>query len=231
MKDIILIHGAIGAGEQLLPIENFLKENGFRCFNFTLPGHGKKNLDEFSFSIEGFAQALIRFIEEKNLSQVYVFGYSMGGYVALAACLQKPELFRAIATLGTKFDWSIESAATDVKKLNAEKIIEKVPHFATILANRHGDENWKTVLKSTADLMLRLGEKPIIHPPVCASILLPVSIMVAEHDDMVDQSFSRQIAASLPNGKFQVLPHAHHPIEKVSITDLGEQFMAFFTYL
>ena len=231
MKDIVLIHGAIGAGEQLLPIEKILIENDFRCFNFTLPGHGKKNLNGFSFSIEGFAQALIQFIHEKNLSQVYVFGYSMGGYVALAAALQQPELFRAIATLGTKFDWSIESAATEVKKLNADKIIEKVPHFAAALANRHGDENWKTVLKSTADLMLQLGEKPIINPKICSSIQLPVLIMIAEHDDMVDQQFSQLIAASLPKGKFQVLPHAHHPIEKVSFTDLGEKLMAFFTYL
>jgi alpha-beta hydrolase superfamily lysophospholipase len=231
MKDIVLLHGAIGAGEQLLPIENFLKEHGFRCFNFTLPGHGKNNSDEFSFSIDDFAKALIQFIQEKNLSQVYLFGYSMGGYVALVASLQQPALFRAIATLGTKFDWSIESAATEVKKLNADKIIEKVPHFATMLANRHGNENWKNVLKNTADLMLQLGEKPIINPQVCAAVSMPVLIMVAEHDDMVDKHFSRQIATSLPKGKFQILPQAYHPIEKVSVTDLGEQLMAFFTYL
>ena len=47
-------------------------------------------------------------------------GHSMGGYVALKLALKRPELVDRIITLGTKFNWTPEVAAKEVKMLNPD---------------------------------------------------------------------------------------------------------------
>lgn len=86
----------------------------------------------------------------------------MGGYVALWLAHQHPERVRKIVTLGTKFDWSPESARLEVKKLDAEKILEKVPAFALILETRHAPNDWKQLLSRTSTMMLALGSDPLL---------------------------------------------------------------------
>ena len=82
MKQIILLHGAIGAHDQLVALANELKQQGFQPYSFSFSGHGQIPFQD-NFSIEQFALELEQFIAKNNLEQPAVFGYSMGGYVAL----------------------------------------------------------------------------------------------------------------------------------------------------
>ena len=91
MKDIILLHGAIGATDQLLPLSKSLAAKGFKVHCLCFSGHGTLAFNEL-FSIEQFAAELYQFIIEKNLLEPDIFGYSMGGYVALYLAVQKPNL-------------------------------------------------------------------------------------------------------------------------------------------
>lgn len=81
MQKIILLHGAIGCSEQLMPLSKSLTDTGFETFTFNFSGHGKSNFKS-NFSIEQFSDELHNFITENNLIKPNIFGYSMGGYVA-----------------------------------------------------------------------------------------------------------------------------------------------------
>ncbi|MFN8230133.1 MAG: alpha/beta fold hydrolase [Bacteroidia bacterium] len=138
MKNIILLHGAIGAADQLIPLENELTKQNFKVFKFSFSGHGNTPFNN-DFSIKQFAKELELFISENNLIQPAIFGYSMGGYVALYLVTQMPMLIGNIITLGTKFNWTEEIAKKEIQLLNPKTIIEKVPKFANALQQRHGD--------------------------------------------------------------------------------------------
>jgi pimeloyl-ACP methyl ester carboxylesterase len=105
MKNIILLHGAIGAKDQLEPLAIELKQNGYTVYTLSFSGHGQTPF-QTHFGIEQFALELEQFIKENNLQQPTVFGYSMGGYVALYLAHQQPTLLGNIITLGTKFEWN-----------------------------------------------------------------------------------------------------------------------------
>src|SRR4051812_41740520 len=104
MKDIILLHGAIGAADQLEPLKALLKEK-YKVFTFNFSGHGKMPF-QTNFGIEQFALELENFITANNLFQPTIFGYSMSGYVAVYLAHTKPDLLGNIITLGTKWEWS-----------------------------------------------------------------------------------------------------------------------------
>lgn len=143
MKHIVLLHGAIGATDQLEPLANALAQKQFSVHRFSFSGHGNTPFQE-AFDIAQFAGELDQFIREHALEQPAVFGYSMGGYVALYLAKTKPQMLGTIMTLGTKFAWSPEIAAKEMKMLDADTILHKVPKFAEALKARHGGQ-WQTL--------------------------------------------------------------------------------------
>ncbi|HMV91636.1 MAG TPA: alpha/beta fold hydrolase, partial [Cyclobacteriaceae bacterium] len=128
---VLLIHGALGSASQLEPVKIALQNSGLAVHSMDLSGHGGAAF-QTQFGIEQFASDVLKWLDQNSLRTVNVFGYSMGGYVSLEFASKYPKRVGSIVTLGTKFDWSVESAAREVRKLNPEKILEKVPAFARI---------------------------------------------------------------------------------------------------
>src|SRR5689334_13100853 len=115
MNPILILHGALGSASQLEPVKSMMESNGMRVHLLSFSGHGGISFQK-NFGIEQFADDTLHYIKSYQLKQVNIFGYSMGGYVALWLAKQYPDVVGKIVTLGTKFDWSVESAAKEVKK-------------------------------------------------------------------------------------------------------------------
>jgi pimeloyl-ACP methyl ester carboxylesterase len=216
---ILILHGALGSASQLEPVKSEIESKGMQVHSLNLSGHGGASFQD-NFGIEQFAHDTLQYIKSHQFKQVDIFGYSMGGYVALWFAKQYPEIVGKIVTLGTKFDWSVESALQEVKKLNAEKILEKIPAFARILENRHAPNDWKMLLQKTADMMMALGKSPLLTKEVLITIQHPTLICLGDLDDMADRSYSEQVANFLPNGEFHLLENTAHPVEKVGLEKL-----------
>jgi len=214
-NNIILLHGALGAACQFEQITKLL-ENQYNLHTFDFQGHGKNHSNQ-SFSIQLFVQNLKQYIDDNYLAPAKIFGYSMGGYVALNLACSEPELIAKIVTLGTKFDWNTETASKEAKMLNADKIEEKVPKFADYLKSLHGDERWRIVLEKTAEMMINMGDgKGVLDNEKLIKLTLPISINIGENDAMVTKEESQKIADLLPNSTFKTIPNIPHPIDKIA---------------
>lgn len=215
MKNIILLHGAIGAKDQLEPLAVELKQHGYNVFTLSFSGHGQTPFAT-NFGIEQFALELEQFIKVNNLQQPSVFGYSMGGYVALYLARQQPTLLGNIITLGTKFEWSPEISAKETKMLDSKTIIEKVPKFAETLQKRHG-QDWELLLQKTTEMMLSLGIKNALSLNDFTTIENNVLIGLADKDNMVSLEETTAVYKQLKNGAMYMLPNTKHPIESVNV--------------
>jgi pimeloyl-ACP methyl ester carboxylesterase len=215
MNPIILLHGALGAKTQMHPMKIELENHGHRVFTMNFSGHNGNPYSTNGFGIETFAGDVRRFMEDNQLQRADIFGYSMGGYVALWLAHTDPERIGRITTLGTKFDWDPRSAKKEVAKMNPEKILLKVPGFARILESRHKPNDWKELLDRTASMMTSLGASPLLSEEILKNIQTPTVICLGDKDDMADRNYSERVASLLPNGKFILLENTTHPIEKV----------------
>ena len=220
MKNIILLHGAIGAKDQLEPLAVELKQHGYNVYTPSFSGHGQTPF-QTHFGIEQFALELEEFIKENKLDKPTVLGYSMGGYVALYLAKQQPNLLGNIITLGTKFEWSPEIAKKEVKMLDSKTIIEKVPKFAEALQNRHG-QDWELLLQKTAEMMLSMGNKNALSLNDFASIENKVLIGLADKDNMVSLEETTAVYKQLKNGAMYMLPNTKHPIESANVELVGK---------
>lgn len=220
MRSIILLHGAIGASDQLVPLAKELDSKGHKTYLMDFSGHGIRDFTS-GFGIVAFANELKEFISANNLAKPHIFGYSMGGYVALYAASLHPGLTGNIVTLGTKFDWSPETVAKEIKMLDPKTISEKVPKFAVALQKRHS-EKWKLLLKKTAEMMLDLGDDNLLNENSFSKIQCKVAIGLADNDNMVSVSETDFAAGNIKDSVRFLLKDTKHPIETANIRQLSE---------
>jgi pimeloyl-ACP methyl ester carboxylesterase len=213
-QSLVLLHGALGTRETLTPVADLLK-NQYVVHVPDLPAHGALADDTSAFTIDGFIDFLDAYLSAHQLNQPAVFGYSLGGYIALAYALRHPGKLHSICTLATKYHWSPEIAEREIRMLDPDVIEAKVPQFASVLRLRHGDPRWKALLAGTATLMTQLGAQPVVTPGTVLDCTLPVTIALGTDDKMVSEAESRAIAEALPNAEFRLMPEVPHPIEKV----------------
>ncbi len=227
-SSLILIHGALGAAPQMTPLADAVGER-FQTHILELEGHGDTPSPHTHLSIDQFSEQLRRFVVSRSLAPARIFGYSMGGYVALRLASQHPDIIAAIATLGTKLDWSPESAARETRRLDPVTIRAKVPKFADALEQRHAQSGgWEQMLARTADLMNGLGANPLIDAAAFARITARVRLMVGDRDAVVTVDETARGARALPTGELAVLPGTPHPLEQVHVPLLASLLIDFF---
>ena len=226
MTPLILLHGAIGSASHFDALKNELSGScAVHTLNF--PGHGGITSDA-SFSIASFAEHVASFIERSSLAEpVNIFGYSMGGYVALYMAKHLNINIGKIITLGTKFHWDETVAVKESKMLQADVIEQKVPAFAQQLQQRHQPGNWKEVLRKTADMLQSMGQSNPLRPGDYASIQTPALIMRGDKDKMVTLEETLSVYNELPQSQLAILPGTPHPIEQVDVLLLAFNILRF----
>ncbi len=214
MKTILLLHGALGSAEELLPLKSKLAEK-YTCITLNMPLHGDNSLD-MPFSIEVFSDYLITYVKEHNIVKPIVFGYSMGGFTGMYAATKEPDMFEAVITFATKYKWTPELSTLQIAMMDPAKIAVKSPEFVESLLLTHPHIDWKELLVRTGNLLQDLGNKQYLHAKLLGSIKCKVRIGVGDKDKMVSVEESFQISKSIPNAEFFVLPSTPHPLNKVN---------------
>ncbi|HKP30664.1 MAG TPA: alpha/beta fold hydrolase [Gemmatimonadales bacterium] len=213
---ILLLHGGLGARDQMAPLVAGL-EATLEAVSLDLPGHGSADLAGGGFDIQTMRARVVHELESWHLGRVAVFGYSMGGYVALEVARRRPDLVSTVITLGTKFDWTPESAAKESRHLDAGTIRAKVPYFADQLEQRHTALGWEAVLTHTAAMMTSLGNDPVLNPDKLREVHCPVRVMVGDKDLTVSVEESLAASRAMERGELEVLPGVAHPFEKAPL--------------
>lgn len=190
-------------------------------------GHGGKPVMGEPFSIELFADNVLRFMKEHGLDSTAIFGYSMGGYVGLYLAKHHPEKVSKVVTLATKFHWDAETAAREIKMLDPDKIEQKIPAFAATLKDRHTPDGWREVLKKTTEMMTALGNDNTLKAEDYTTINTPTMILLGDKDKMVGLDETVATYKAMPNAAMGMLPNTQHPIEQVDAATLSHMIGKF----
>jgi pimeloyl-ACP methyl ester carboxylesterase len=222
---LIILHGALGSASQMEPLQVLMQKYGKKCLLLDLPGHGL-NAHLPGFGMDTFWRYVSHSMDGLKIEKADFFGYSMGGYVALALALNEAQKVGKIMTFSTKFNWTPQGAEHEVKMLDPEKIQEKVPAFAMQLSNRHG-KNWKLLLQKTAHMMLDLGNKPLLTGSELKQIQHPVLLSTGDADKTATPEETLAAFRQMPNARLWISPATPHPFEKLPQTEIAAKLNDF----
>lgn len=225
-KQLLFLHGALGEQGMFTDLKKHMSDS-YEIHTLNFEGHGLRGPSERAFSIQNFSENVLHYMQENRIDQADIFGYSMGGYVALYMAIGSPEKVRRISTLGTILTWSKEIAEREGKLLHPDKIEDKVPRFAEMLHKNH-PHGWKEVVNKTKDLLAYLGNQPPINKKDWETIKHSVRLHVGDRDKTAGLESTTKIFAQLINGELCVLPRTPHPFQKVKSTLLENSLREFF---
>lgn len=212
---LLLLHGALGSARQLEPLQELL-----RGVAIDLSGHGGREIPLDGIRFEQFITDIDAAFEENQWSRADLFGYSMGGYAALLYAARHPDRVRSVITVGTKLAWTDEGLQKELRKLDPDVMVAKVPAFADALAAAHGKHRWRDVVTAIAKSMSELASAPLLTAKVVARIECPVLLCVGDGDTTAVPSDTEAFATDLRNAEVAVLPNTRHPFEEVDLDAL-----------
>ena len=229
MQSLILLHGALGAARDLEAVAAALRPV-FDVHLMDCPGHGAAAFPERPYDLRFFSEEVLRFMNAAGIERSHLFGYSMGGCVGMLTAQASPERIASVATLGTKYLWDEPTSAAETRKLDPDKMEERVPAFARTLAALHGEERWKEVVHRTRAMIGSLGMAPPFRDPAqdLGGISQQCLTMVGDRDVMVSVEETQQVQRLLPKASLAVLPGTPHPIGQVDVMMLAFHLQRFF---
>ncbi len=222
---ILLLHGFLGSIKQMEPLEECLKDY-FQVYSYDLPGHHGKSFPEEKFTFITLQQHLYEYIKEFQLNGCFVFGYELGGYLALTLEAKRSGTFDGIFTWATDFDWSHQKVQTYKQNLAADKIESRDSHYADKLNILHFPSDWKEICKETLQLIEHTSKHPLSEIDI-DNILCRVRVALGDQDENVSIEESAAFYRQLPSASMLVMPNTQHAIEEINLELLKSEILRF----
>ncbi len=95
---IVLLHGAWHTSQQWVPVMELLSQD-YHCFAPDLLGFGESDRPDVHYSIALQVECLAAYLEALRLREVYLVGYSLGGWVAASYALAHLEQVQGLVLI------------------------------------------------------------------------------------------------------------------------------------
>ncbi len=207
---LTLLHGARANAEQLATLAGALEKH-CNAFLPNLIGHGGRAIPD-RFTIETLAEDLLAQLDEQGINATFLFGYSIGGYVALHLARHHPERVLGVVTLATKvvFDqatvdfWTHLSGVQRIRETQADE-----------MNRRHPGQNWDRLVSGLAEMYRALGRRAPLTELDFSHIGVPVLVISASNDQLVPWAEALRLANLIPGAQGFTFAGKAHPLNVI----------------
>jgi pimeloyl-ACP methyl ester carboxylesterase len=206
-----------------------------------LDGRGGRRDQEAARSVDDMARQIARVLDEQDVQQADIGGFSMGGYVCFAFWRLFPARVRSLALIDTRAGADSEQGrqgrdalAAEVRERGAiaaaDAMVVKLlsPSAPPALA----EEVRAWILESPPETIVAdleaLRDRPDSGPDL-ARISVPTLIVVGEGDVLTPPPESEAMVAAIPGARLVTIPGAGHlsPVERPA--EVSEALHSFIT--
>jgi len=184
-----------------------------------LPGHGK-SVGPGMDTVDGYAAAVEKFIDEADIANPVPCGLSLGGAVVLRMLLDSPSRYRAGILINTGARLRVLPAIFDMVRSNYDGYTASL---ASVAASPKSDT---ALLKDIINDAKTCSSEVVLGDfTACDSfdvmdrlheIKVPVLVLTAEEDRLSPVKYGRYLAEHIENSFYVEIPAAGHmsPLEK-----------------
>lgn len=193
-EPLVLLHGNGEDGSYFAHQIAFFSKRR-RVIAVDTRGHGKSPRGDAPFTIRQFAEDLKEFLDERDIPQTDLLGFSDGGNIALIFALRYPERVRRLILNGA----NLEPAGV---KAGVQFPIVLGWRVAGLFARRSAGA------KRNAEMLGLMVRDPMIPLEDLKTVSAPV-LVIAGTRDIIRESHTRKIAQALPHSRLVFLPGDH----------------------
>jgi methylmalonyl-CoA epimerase len=211
---LLLLHGAAGCTQ--LETAALLRrlEPYYRVLAFDFSGHGASEGPPV-FSADLFADNARAVLDDAGIEQADVFGFSMGGYMALHLAHLHPARVRRVAVHGTNIEWGDARVEAMHRRLKVEAIVARRPHLAEQLAALHTD--WKQLFRRMQTFVASLPDRSPAMTEQVAALDHPTLVSAVDADDLFPLDTPLGLHGLLPNSRLALVPGERHALQDANL--------------
>lgn len=207
MGKIIFIHGAFGTEKDLKPLAGLC--TGHEVMLLNLPFHGTEAGPRFDYqSLKDGLQRKLRGYDNYS-----IFGYSMGGYLALDLASEGLITPHTIITYGTRFFWNQNLVQKVAGIMDPQQLMRNLPDYVTALKAMHGP-HWETVISDMLKVMDEISRHPLSESQF-KRLNMPVKLNVGDKDSLATPDETESVSRIIAHSSYQILPEAEHDISRL----------------
>ncbi len=214
---VVLIPGWAGSITDLNDLRQALS-TGFRVIAIDLPGSGRSQPQPRRYSAGYYrddARALLGLLEDLQVAQTHLVGFSDGGEEALLMAALKPRHALSVVTWGAA--GTVVASPESLTRL-ARAVDEPSPDLVTLaafLVDAYGADNARIMTESWAEAMGQLvaggGD---ISRSRASRIRCPTLLVTGTHDSVCPPTLVRELAEAIPRGTFLEAVGAGHDVHR-----------------
>ena len=211
---LVVLHAALGSSELEMRRLTCFWEKNFRVYALDFMAHGASDIfEDHSLSLETFADNVIALLDEIGVQKTHLFGFSMGGSVALYAALKHSQRFDRLVIHAHNVQWDDRERDLMVGVMKSA-LDDSDSFWARRLAETHGSENWKDLIQRIIAFTESLPGRQFPDDDL-ALIAHPTLVSTGDSDRFFPLRHSLMLYSSLRNASLAVLPGVDHSIQTV----------------
>lgn len=217
---VLVLHGAAGSTlSETAPLMRRL-EPSFHLVGVDLSGHGASALpSDPPLSLDLFAEDARTALNALDLSTAHVFGFSLGGGVALRLAQKWPERVRRLAVFQTNVSWTDAQAARMKRRLDLDALRDRSPDQADRLESLHDAPDRLT--HQLRAFVETLPDESGALAKSLSEISSPTLIGTVDQDPLFGIEASTALHERLPNARLAILPGEHHTLTEAPLSLLA----------
>lgn len=225
---ILFIHGA--AGSTLLETAPLMKrlEPAFHTVGLDLGGHGSSTFPSSGpLRMETFVEDTVAALDAVDRTSAHIFGFSLGGAVALRLAQTYPECVDRLALFQTNARWPRDLSAQMKRRLELNRLRQRAPEQAERLESIHDEPN--RLLRELRDFVETL---PVASEPMWRSlsdVTAPTLVSSVDRDPLFGTDVPQTLKEKLPNARLAILPGEHHSLLDAPLSLLAPLVRDFFS--
>lgn len=210
LPPIVMLHGAAGCTTlETAPLMRLL-ETEFHVIAVDLQGHGASPATNTPISFDTFSDDILALLDVLSVDRAALFGFSMGGNVALHVARRAPDRIRAVAAHGANVTWTEERAVDMQARLNADRLAKRSDHLVQHLSAHHND--WDQLFRRMHDWVATLPEQTPEMQQMAREVTVPTLVSCVDRDDLFPLSETLTLHSLVPDARLEVFRGTHHAL-------------------
>ncbi len=231
-KDIVILHGWGRGAKSYEEAKRLLEQRGNSVYLFDLPGFGEAPPPENPWSVDDYADFVWKFLQANNLNEIFLWGNSFGGRIAIKLAVSHPEKLRGLilcAAAGIKhelvFRQKIARLLARAGKPASRLLgVEKFAEFAKrIIYKIGGSHDYRLATGVMKETMKKAdSENSEDLRPYLSKIQVPTLIVWGKKDNILPLTDAYVMNKEITGSQLKILEDVGHRPHKESPEKLAE---------
>ena len=219
-EKVVVLHGAAGCTQMETELLARRLSATYHVIALDFASHGQSTaFKEIPYSPSLFVDNVYALFTHLDIQKAHLFGFSLGGFIALAFAKKYPELINKLAVHATNLIWDEQLVTTMLKRLDHEGIKAKSKELVKYLSAMHGEDHWVSLFERMKEYTIELrnffAEYADVH-----QVPMHTLVTAVDKDDLFTVHSPVYLYDRLPHGTLAIIPGQRHALQNADLDQL-----------